>query len=303
MSFVRDNYPLIANRSPLFHPMNPYLSLHSRLCRPLFITFTVLGDPDPKRSLKIVQTLIANGADALELGLPFSDPTADGPVIQAADVRALKAGTTVDDCFKIISTIRKSSDIPVGLLVYFNLIFMRGIDRFYKDCKQSGVTSVLVADLPLEHFNEIAAAAKKYGIAPVFMVSERTTDDRLKKIIKVADGYLYLVSYVGITGATNSILQSSVKTLIKRCRKYTKLPLFVGFGISTSAHVQAVINAGADGVIVGSRIVEEVPDIKRIGAICRKLKLPILSPQTGRRVSVNRQRLSPPSATRRRSCG
>lgn len=257
--------------------MNPYSHLHRSLCRPLFIPFAVLGDPDPKRSLKIVETLIENGADALELGLPFSDPTADGPVIQAADVRALKAGTTVDDCFKIIKSIRTSSDVPIGLLVYFNLIFKRGIDRFYKNCKSAGVTSVLVADLPLEHFNEVAGAAKKNGIAPVFMVSERTTDDRLKKIIKIADGYLYLVSYVGITGATNSILQSSVKTLINRCRKHTKLPLFVGFGISTPAHVQAVIHAGADGVIVGSRIVEEMPDLKRIAAICEKLKLPFYS--------------------------
>lgn len=280
--------------------MNPYHSLHSRLSRPLFIPFTVLGDPDPKTSLKIVQTLIDNGADALELGLPFSDPTADGPVIQAADVRALKAGTTVDDCFKIITTIRKSSDIPIGLLVYFNLIFVRGIDRFYKDCKAVGVTSVLVADLPLEHFKEIAASAKKYGIAPVFMVSERTTDERLKSIIKIADGYLYLVSYLGITGASNSILQSSVKTLIRSCRKMTKLPLFVGFGISTPAHVQAVISAGADGVIVGSRIVEEVPDLQRIGALCRKLQSSVLFVAA---TSCRRKPAHSSPAARCRSCG
>ncbi|MDD5056116.1 MAG: tryptophan synthase subunit alpha [Candidatus Peribacteraceae bacterium] len=282
--------------------MNPYLSLHSRLHRPLFIPFTVLGDPDPRKSLKVVQTLIESGADALELGLPFSDPTADGPVIQAADVRALKAGTTVDDCFKIIRTIRTSSDIPIGLLVYFNLIFVRGIDRFYNDCKKSGVTSVLVADLPLEHVDEIAGAAKRHGIAPVFMVSERTTDDRLKAISKIAEGYLYVVSYTGITGVEDAISEERIRKTIRRARKYCSLPFFVGFGINTPTHVRAAAGAGADGVIVASRLVKEIPDLKRIGALCRELKQALLSPQPGHRAPGNRQLLPRPAA-RCRSCG
>ncbi len=130
-------------------PANRYQSALAKKGKPLFVPFTVLGDPNPADSLTIVRSLIANGADALELGLPFSDPPADGPVIQAADVRALQAGVKVDDCFSILRAVRKESALPIGLLVYFNLILQRRIGKFYRDCAEAGVDSVLVADLPL----------------------------------------------------------------------------------------------------------------------------------------------------------
>lgn len=257
---------------------NPYAELRQSLNRSLFIPFVVLGDPDKEQSQQIIETLIENGADALELGLPYSDPPADGPAIQAADVRALKAGIKVDDCFEILKKISNhksqitNEKIPIGLLVYYNLVFQRGVEKFYRDCAQAGVSSVLVADLPLEHAGESVQIAKQNGVAPVFLVSELTTDNRLEKICQLAGGYLYIVSYPGVTGIEDAVLKENIETLIRRVRNYTDLPLCVGFGINTKDQVKAVVKAGADGVIVGSRIVKEVPNIKKIAGICKELK-------------------------------
>jgi tryptophan synthase alpha chain len=255
--------------------MNPYTSLRKTIGRPLFVPFLVLGDPNKKSSVEMIVTLLESGADALELGLPFSDPPADGPVIQAADARALKAGTTIDDCFQIIKTIRFKSAVPIGLLVYYNLVLQRGIDKFYADCKRSGVQSVLIADLPLEHAKEILPAAKKHGIAPVFLVSEVTTDERMKKIASVAEGYLYVVSYLGVTGVESAVLEENIRTTIRRARKYSTLPIIVGFGINTPMQAAAAVRAGADGVIVGSRIVREVPDRRNVTRICGMMRTAI----------------------------
>jgi len=253
--------------------MNPklYASAIEKKKGPIFIPFTVLGDPDKKTSLSIIQALIENGADSLELGLPFSDPPADGPVIQAADTRALAAGITVDDCFDLLTSTRSMTDIPIGLLVYFNLVLQRGIDKFYKDCAESGVTSVLVADIPLEHSEEVISIAKKYGIAPVFIISELTSEERMQKIAAIAEGYLYVVSYLGVTGVEESVLEEKISAILARARKYTDLPLCIGFGISSPESATSAIKAGVDGVIVGSRIVREVPNIENVATICREL--------------------------------
>lgn len=249
---------------------NLYADSRQKLKRPFFVPFTVLGDPNPEQSKAVIRVMMQNGADALELGLPFSDPPADGPVIQAADVRALAAGTKVDDCFAIIKDIRKETEIPIGLLVYCNLIMKRGVDRFYADCAESGVTSVLVADLPLEHADEFVTAAKRHGIAPVFLVSELTTEERLRKICSVADGYLYLVSYLGVTGREDHQKKDSgLQELVRRCRSCTELPLVVGFGIHEPSQVRAAVKSGVDGVIVGSRLVREMPDVHAIGKLCQ----------------------------------
>lgn len=249
-------------------PSNPYAQALKKKGKALFLPFVVLGDPDKNRSIEIIRKLVDSGADALELGLPFSDPPADGPVIQEADTRALKAGIHINDCFDILKVVRAYTDIPIGLLVYFNLILQRGIEKFYQDCAASGVDSVLVADLPLEHANEMLPIATKHGIAPVFLVSEVTTDERLEKIAKVADGYLYVVSYLGVTGVTNALLEGKIRETIERTRKYSKLPLIVGFGINSPEHAAAAVHAGADGVIVGSKIVKEVPDVLKISRLC-----------------------------------
>ncbi len=253
---------------------NPYLNLR----RPAFVPFTVLGDPDIAQSEKIIRTLVESGADALELGIPFSDPIADGPVIQAAATRALKAGVKVDDCFALMTRIRTFTQIPVGLLVYGNLIHARGADKFFADCQTSGVNSVLVADLPLEHAADILPAARSHGIATVFIVSELTSDERMAEICKVAQGYIYVVSYAGVTGDMNALKQDNLAPLLVRIRKHTDLPLYVGFGISDPTQALAAKAAGADGVIVGSRIVKEIPDIGAIGSVCRSFS-DVLSPE------------------------
>ncbi len=252
---------------------NPYTQAIKKKGAPLFIPFTVLGDPTKEKSIEIIRTLVESGADALELGLPFSDPPADGPVIQAADMRALSAGIRVDDCFEILKEVRTFTDIPIGLLVYYNLVLQRGVEKFYQDCKKSGVQSVLIADLPLEHADEVISIAKTHEISQVFLVSAVTTDERLEKIAQVAEGYLYIVSYLGVTGVENSVLEDNMQKIIARARKFTDLPLIVGFGISTEEHVRATVRAGADGVIVGSRIVQEIPDLGSIKAVCERMRI------------------------------
>ncbi len=250
---------------------NSYAMALQKKGKPLFIPFVVLGDPDKKRSVEILRTLVESGADALELGFPFSDPPADGPVIQEADVRALKAGIRIDHCFEMLKEIRQYTDIPIGLLVYYNLVLQRGQEKFYRDCAESGVNSVLIADLPLEHADEIVPIAKAHGIAPVFLVSEITTEERLKKISEIADGYLYVVSYLGVTGVDNAVLGENIRLVIQRIRPHTSLPLFAGFGINTVEQARAAADAGADGIIVGSRIVKEISNTEGLGKICKDM--------------------------------
>lgn len=245
---------------------------------PLFIPFTVLGDPDKKKSLEVIRTLTLSGADALELGLPFSDPPADGPIVQAAATRALRSGIRVNDCFEIIKEIRQITDIPIGLLVYFNLVLQRGIGKFFSDCRKSGVNSVLIADLPLEHSGEVLPEARKHAVAPVFLVSELTTEERMEKICAIAGGYLYIVSYLGVTGASDAILEKKIRTVVRLARRYSKLPLFVGFGINTPKQAKAAQSAGADGVIIGSRIVREIPGMKRLRKVCRGFAISLRKP-------------------------
>ncbi len=253
-------------------PANSYIEAKKRKGKALFVPFVVLGDPDRERSVEIIHQLVDNGADALELGLPFSDPPADGPVIQQADTRALTMGIRIDDCFKILKEVRGFTDIPIGLLVYYNLVLQRGVEQFYRDCAETGVDSVLIADLPLEHAEEVVSIAKAVKVAPVFLVSEVTTEERMVQIARVADGYLYVVSYLGVTGVAHGVLEEKIRETIQRARKHTSLPLIVGFGVNTAEQVAAAARAGADGVIVGSRIVREIPEnLKAIPALCAEL--------------------------------
>ena len=227
------------------------------------VPFVVIGDPDYNTSLKIVKTIIDSGADVLELGFPFSDPIADGPTIQAADVRSLKKGINTDKCFKFIKKIREITDIPIGLLVYYNLIYQRGTKKFFYDCKLARVTSVLAADTPVEESDEIISAARKHKIDTVFIVSPLTDNKRLKLILKKCRGFVYIVSRLGVTGARTDLKESTLN-LIRRVRKKTKLPLCVGFGISKPEHIQAVCKAGADGAIVGSAVAKIIEDNQKI---------------------------------------
>ena len=221
------------------------------------VAFIVAGDPDYETSIEIAKKIVDAGADILEIGLPFSDPIADGKTIQAADIRALQSGMNTDKFFEFISELRKYTDIPIGVLSYYNLIYQRGAEKFCSDSKRAGINSILVADMVIEESNLMVENAKKYGIETVFMITPLTSDSRIKEISSHSNGFIYLVSRLGVTGASDN-LGKSVLDLIKRTRKFTSKPLCVGFGISTPSHVKYVIKAGADGAIVGSAIVDLV---------------------------------------------
>jgi len=223
--------------------------------KPAFIGFTVAGDPDKTTCIRIARALIAGGTDILELGVPFSDPVADGPTIQKADERALRAGTTPSTVFEIVREIRKASDVPIVFLTYYNIVYRRGIERFYREARDAGVDGILIADMPVEESDEICAVASQYSIDPIFLVTQTTSDDRINKIAAKARGYLYLVAVLGVTGVREQVAEEAID-LLHRVRKHTPLPLALGFGISTPAHAQTCTRAGADGVIVGSAIVE-----------------------------------------------
>jgi tryptophan synthase alpha chain len=256
--------------------MNRYKKTFNRLKRKkekALIPFVVAGDPNYKVSLEIVKRIINSGADILELGFTFSEPIADGPTIQTAGVRALKAGVNTDKNLNFIKQIRKfDNDIPIGILIYANLIYQRGVDRFYRDAAKAGIDSVLVADLPIEEADEYVKAARKNKIKTVFIVSPLTSNERLKKITKKVRGFVYVVSRLGVTGVRKELEGGTLK-LLRRIRPKTKLPLCVGFGISKKEHVKAVCKAGADGAIVGSAIVKIIEkNLKSKKLMLRKIE-------------------------------
>jgi len=222
-----------------------------------FIPFAVAGDPDPDVFMDIITAYVKGGADILEIGYPFSDPVADGPVNQRAAQRAIKAGFNHRIFFESIKKIRAFTDIPIGLLAYANTISHLGSDAFCKKAAKAGIDSILVADMPPEESQELGASMKKHGIGRVFIVSEFTPDERMRQICRGVDSFVYVVSRPGITGI-DTTLSASVKTTLARLKKVTDKPLAVGFGISTPEHVREVCAAGAHGVIVGSALVNEI---------------------------------------------
>ena len=220
-----------------------------------FVPFIVAGDPDFETSLEIVKTFAQNGADALEIGFPFSDPVADGPTVQLADIRALEAGMTVQKGFEFIKKVREFTDIPIGILTYYNLIYKMGLDKYYKTARESGVNAVLAADLPPEEAGDALKASKENGIQQIFMAAQSTSNERLPKITEICSGFLYVVAVMGITGTRSELKNSSVN-LIERVKANSNLPICVGFGISKPEHVREVIKSGADGAIVASAILK-----------------------------------------------
>ncbi|HEY9868357.1 MAG TPA: tryptophan synthase subunit alpha [Candidatus Obscuribacterales bacterium] len=248
-----------------------------------FIPFTLLGWPDRSRSLEIIKLMIESGASALELGWAFSDPIADGPVIQRAAFETLAMGSKVSDALEMISEVRTiDSEIPVGLLVYYNMVLALGVDAFFSKAREVGVDGVLVADVPPECADEIIPAASAHGISPIFIVSPLTSEERLDAILRHASGFLYAVSRLGITG-TDERYDEQLQAMIARVRAKTNLPLCVGFGISTPEQARSMLALGADGVITGSRIIEIV---ETAGS---KSLLPALQPYLQSMVAAVRQ--------------
>ncbi|AUV01304.1 tryptophan synthase subunit alpha [Phytobacter ursingii] len=245
-----------------------------------FVPFVTLGDPSPEQSLKIIDTLIEAGADALELGIPFSDPLADGPTIQNATLRAFAAGVTPSQCFEMLAAIRqKHPTIPIGLLMYANLVFSRGIDEFYAQCEKAGVDSVLVADVPVEESAPFRQAALRHNVAPIFICPPNADDELLRQIASHGRGYTYLLSRAGVTGAENRAALP-LHHLVEKLTEYNAAPPLQGFGISAPEQVTAAIDAGAAGAISGSAIVKIIEKnvdkpavmLDELGAFVRAMK-------------------------------
>ncbi len=219
------------------------------------IPFFVLGDPDENTSFEMITTALDAGADILELGIPFSDPIADGPTIQKADIRALNQGMNCHKALALIKRIKDYKDVPVGLLMYYNLIKNYGVAEFYHDAAQAGVNGVLIADLSIDDADEVQPYIKQNGMDSVYMITPNTAPDRRKKVAQLCSGFIYTVSVLGVTGARNE-LSNQVVPLLNSLKKLTDTPLCVGFGVSGPQQATQLSQAGADGVIVGSALVK-----------------------------------------------
>ncbi len=229
-----------------------------------FVPFAVAGDPDPDSSFEILMSYVQGGADILEIGFPFSDPIADGPVNQRASQRAIQSGLNHTSFFSLVKKVRSRTEIPLGLLTYANSLHYIGYENFCRKASNAGIDSMLVVDMPPEEHGDLQKAMKRYNIGRVFIVSELTPADRMKYICSKVDAFVYIVSRLGATG-TDTVFNSSIGATIKNLRTQTDKPLLAGFGISTPEHVHSIAQAGADGAIVGSALVKVIEDAVKKG--------------------------------------
>jgi tryptophan synthase alpha chain len=217
-----------------------------------FIAYIMAGDPDLKTSAGYILTAQDAGADLIEIGIPFSDPIAEGEVIQAASVRALRSGTRLDAVFDMVESIRDKMRVPMVFMTYANPVFVYGYDRFFAKCAEVGISGIIMPDVPFEEQSEVKGPAHRYGIEVITMVAP-TSEERIADIAKAAEGFVYVVSSMGVTGVRCEIV-TDMPAIISKIRKYTDVPVAVGFGISTPEQAKEFSEI-ADGVIVGSAIV------------------------------------------------
>jgi tryptophan synthase alpha chain len=236
-----------------------------------FGAFAMLGDPDLEASSAILDALVAGGADMIEVGIPFSDPIADGPVIQAAAVRSLAAGTRTAECFRILAAFRRRHPaVPVGILTYANLVVGRGRQAFYDASAAAGVDSVLVADVPLLEAEPFLSAARSAGVAPVLIAAPNTPGETLARIAREGEGYTYCVARAGVTGVDSQVRFAA--DVISALGKAGAPPPVLGFGISRPEHVRLALDAGAAGVISGSAIVERIARGEDVAGFVAEMK-------------------------------
>lgn len=220
-----------------------------------FIGFLTAGDPSLDKTYEYIMTMEKAGADLIEIGIPFSDPIAEGIVIQEADLRALKGGTRLDDVFQLVERVRQTSQIPLVFLTYINPVFHYGVDKFFTRCQNAGLDGIIIPDMPFEERSECAVAAKSHGIDIISMIAP-TSKERIQKIAQVGEGFLYIVSSLGVTG-TRTEIKTNLKEIIHTVKDVSNVPCAVGFGINTTEQA-ATIARDADGVIVGSAIVKMI---------------------------------------------
>ncbi|MBQ7584021.1 MAG: tryptophan synthase subunit alpha [Lachnospiraceae bacterium] len=239
-----------------------------------FIPFVTCGDPDLDTTGQVVLEAVKNGADLIELGIPFSDPTAEGPVIQAANERALKGGVTTDKVFSLVSELREKTAVPMVFMTYANVVYSYGSEGFLSRCKETGIDGLILPDLPFEEKDEFLPVCRKYGVSLISLIAP-TSEGRIAMIAREAEGFIYIVSSLGVTGVRSEIT-TDLDSIIKTVRENTEVPCAIGFGISTPE--QAAKMAGiSDGAIVGSAIIKlldryktEAPE--HVGEYVRQMK-------------------------------
>ena len=244
-----------------------------------FIAFITCGDPDLVTTEKAVLAAVENGADLIELGIPFSDPTAEGPVIQEANLRALKGGITTDKIFAFVRALRQKTQVPMVFMTYANVVFSYGADRFISACRDAGIDGLILPDLPFEEKEEFLPFCRQYGVDLISLIAP-TSDRRIAMIAKEAEGFLYIVSSLGVTGARSQIT-TDLASIVRTVRENTSVPCAIGFGISTPEQARRMARV-SDGAIVGSAIVrllaEYGPDAPpHIGRFVREMKDAILA--------------------------
>jgi tryptophan synthase alpha chain len=244
--------------------------------RKSFIPYITAGDPSIETTEQIILELERSGADIIELGVPFSDPMADGPVIQRASERALANHVSVGDCLELVRRVRQQSDVPIVLFSYLNPLLSIGLERLGEELRSAGVDGVLATDLVPEEAGEFRAALRSSGIDLIFLVAPTSTDERIKLVAEASSGFVYAVSRTGVTGVRQS-LSEAASNLVQRVRRFTELPVAVGFGVSTPEHV-AEVWQHADAAVVGSRLVAEIENnasnpalVEKVGALARWL--------------------------------
>ncbi len=252
--------------------------------RPGLVTYVTAGDPDLARSAEILKALDRAGADVLEVGVPFSDPLADGPVIQRATERALAAGGSLRASLSLVRTVRREVSAPIVLFSYANPLMRMGVERFAKEAATAGVQGVLALDLPIEEAGEFDRVMAAAGLDTIFLLSPTTTDARIQKAAEFGRGFLYGISRLGVTGARDQV-SAGAETLVRRIRRHTSLPVALGFGIARPEHV-AEVGTYADAAVVGSALVSLIaeaaasPDlVSRVEEYIRSLRSACAAPQ------------------------
>ena len=247
-----------------------------------FIAFLTCGDPDLETTAVAVRAAAQNGADLIELGIPFSDPTAEGPVIQAANLRALQSGTTTDKIFDLVHELRRDVTIPMVFMTYANVVFSYGTDRFLSNCRDAGIDGLILPDVPYEEKEEFLPACRKYGVEFVSLIAPTsenriapTSENRIAMIAREAEGFLYIVSSLGVTGERSEI-KTDLASIVALVRQSTDIPCAIGFGISTPEQAKKMADL-SDGAIVGSAIVKLLAQYgkdapEHIGAYVKEMK-------------------------------
>jgi tryptophan synthase alpha chain len=248
------------------------------------IPYIMAGDPDIATTKQFIVAMEKAGCDIIELGAPFSDPLADGPTIQKAALRSLQHHTSIKDVLGLVAEVRKVSKIPLIIMTYYNLIFHYGEDRFVNDAAAAGLDGIILPDLPPEEAGALIALAKKAGLDTIFLLAPTSTDDRIKAVSKVSQGFIYYVSLTGVTGSHLGLQQAAIKDSLSRIKAQTDKPISVGFGIATADQAAQVAGSGADGVIVGSALVKVIeensgsPDlVAKAAAFVKALKQGVLT--------------------------